>query len=138
MLRSLASMLNFRRILAIALLALWGPVTLHCGMEVEGMFGLVPTHVAKATNPHEPVAPDTDPGGCAAIENGHFESLLTWFTVAAPVADTCVMWVMADEPEFSWVHLVSPESSTLPLDARPCWVFHRRAASSPRAPAFVS
>jgi len=84
LLRSLTGMLNFRQIPAITLLVLWGPVTLHCGMEVDGMFGSAPIHAAKAASPHAPVAPDTDPDGCGAIETVRFESLLTWFTVPAP------------------------------------------------------
>ncbi len=98
-------MFSFRRILAIALLALWGPVTLHCGMEVDGMFGLAPIHAAKAASPHAPVAPDTDPDGCGAIETGRFESLLTWFTLPAPVENGCVVWLELIEPELSVVPL---------------------------------
>lgn len=131
-------MLSLQRILALALLALWGPVTLHCGMEVDGMFGLAPIHAAKAASPHTPVAPDTDPDGCGAIETGRFESLLTWFTVPAPVENGCVVWLELIEPELSVVPLPLPESAVRSVEWVPRWAFYRRAALSPRAPCWIS
>ena len=131
-------MFSLRRMLAIALLVLWGPVTLHCGLEVDGLFGLVATNSAKAASPPAPFAPDTDPDGCGAIENGHFESLPCWFVVTAPAANA---WMI--RPDF-----VEPKLPVMPpLSSAPCWpsvewvpkwAFQRRAASSPRAPGFIS
>ena len=136
--RSLPTMFNYRRILAIALLVLWGPVTLHCGMEVDGMFGSAPILAAKAANPHAPVAPDTDPDGCGAIETGRFESLLVWLTVPAPDETGCVVWLELSEPDLSVVPLPSSESSARCIEWVPRWAFHRRAAHPPRAPCFIS
>jgi len=131
-------MFNFRRILAIALLALWGPVTLHCGLEVDGMLGSVRIQAAKAASPHTPVAPDTDPDGCGAIETGRFEFLLTWFTIPGPVENVWAIEPEVIEPKLWVVPSPSPESSVRSIEWVPRWSFQRRAALLPRAPCIIS
>lgn len=131
-------MSGLRRNLAIALLVLWGSVTLHCGLEVDGLFGLLANNSAAAGSPPAPFLPDTDPDGCAAIENGHFESLLCWLTVTAPAAGTWMIRRHLAEPKFLMSRRPTARWCLLAEEWVPKWAFQRRAAPSPRAPCFIS
>jgi hypothetical protein len=126
---------RLQNIIVIVLLLLWGPVTVHCGLEMDGLFGLLPTHAATSPDPHASAPPDNDPDGCAAIENGHFESLLSWFTLAAPIEQVSTIWLELSEPFPAAAENPAPvPDSSPPLELQPSWAFQRRAALPARAP----
>jgi len=102
---------------------------------MDGLFGLRPAHAAQPLNPHGPIPPDNDPDGCEPIESGHFESLLSWFTIVTPLAPEGTLWLQCSEP-FPAVaeRPASATDSSPPLELTRSWVFHRRAALPARAP----
>ena len=130
---------RFRRLVALTVLPLWAVVMVHCGLELNGLFG-APVHSEKTSNSAVPVDADTDPEGGGAIENGHFDSHIASFAVPQP--SQFVHWVVTplDLVAFDPAPdlFVFAEFSHPPPELARCWSFERRAAPSPRAPALLS
>lgn len=130
---------RIRRLVALAVLPLWAVVMVHCGLELNGLFG-APMHAEKTSHATDTGDMDTDPEGGGAIENGHFDGQVASFALAQPVQ--FVQWVLSpldlvaldSTPDL----FVVAESSHPPPELVRCWSFERRAAPSPRAPALLS
>ena len=127
----------FRRVIAIALLALWLPVTQHCGLEAAG---LVSAHV-----PHPAPAQCCDTGGpcshdgCSLVESGLTKPGTELSKLPAPAffvlaSFLCLQFSAPDS--LSEPALVVADSEQ-PLDWVPAWQFVRRAAPLSRAPSLV-
>jgi hypothetical protein len=120
---------------ALLLLVLWLPATLHCRIEEAGLAAIfacedtVPS--GTAGNPTNSCADDS----CRTVESGQFlfskETLLTAAPLVAPCE--CPVWAL---------RLSAPEPDPAPSFAEPVgppplqrsWQFVRRAARPARAP----
>lgn len=123
----------FRRVVAVVLLLLWGTVTVHCGLELDGLFG-TPSHTAKSPADNG----DSDPDGCGAIENGCFAADSHDLAVVQPLL--AVEFVLHEVELIPLApHCVArDEGSLAPPELLPSWSFTRRASPPSRAPDFVS
>lgn len=126
-----------RRIIAVAFLALWLPVTQHCSLEAAGLIAAEPQHAATAQCCDTNARCSHD--GCNVVENGVIKPVGEAAKVLAPDLSACLCFIclqlaqpgMLDES----VLLVSaPEH---PLDWVSTWQFVRRAAPLARAPSLL-
>lgn len=129
---ALRNMRPFHRVVAVVLLLLWGTVTVHCGLEVDGLFG-TPSHAAKS-----PVGSDSDPDGCGAIENGYFAADSHDLAVVQPLLAVEFVLHEIDLIPFGPRCVACDEGALVPPELLPSWTFTRRASPPSRAPDFVS
>lgn len=125
----------FRRIVALALLALWWPATMHCRIEVLPGTDLVACKDAC----HEAGADHADRSaadGCDLFENGLYKAASRTVQVAPPVALLDLFLIPAPrlDPVRDEGMVLSDEQRARPREWVPTWPFARRAAASPRAP----
>lgn len=124
-------MIRLRSIVAIALLALWVPLMVHC--QLETISGLEILQCASDSTGQTDCTGDT----CCAVEKSHYkveENALSVSLPAIPLTPCLPVFVTTtDSPK---------NSSDLPAAAPPelprCWQFVFRTASPPRAPSFAS
>lgn len=117
------------RIVALLLLALWLPATLHCDLEAAGV---APASVV-CQDEHAPDSHGTD--NCALVENGTFKASSTLLKVSAPALLACRLCCLAALlPPPVFVPLVSPERTDSPPELVRVWHFDHRAALPSRAP----
>ncbi len=126
---------RIRRLVALVLLPLWGVVLVHCGMELDGLFG-APTHNAKASGASE--AGDNDPDGGHSIESGQFDGFVDWLAVAQPTQFAELVWPAVIVFDSTQAVAASPQPTHPPPELAGGWSFERRAALSPRAPTLAS
>jgi hypothetical protein len=130
----------FRPIIALVLLAVWLPATLHCGVEAAG-FALGSPCCADSDSDHAPASEascETD--GCGVVESGFRSS--PSLSVPAPVAllSASPIWTLSLVPALA---PLSPpvtgvvEARTAPPEINHSWVFVTRAAPLPGAPALA-
>lgn len=133
-LRSMCGVSFLRRIIAIALLALWMPMTQHCGLEAAGLVAAEVPHAASA-----PCCVSGDRcshDGCEIVESGLSKPSVEKISVSAPDFSVCLNFLCLqllslDSPVDS---VTSVSASGRPLDWTPVWQFVRRAAPLARAP----
>ena len=123
-------MRRIRSAIALALLALWLPATLHCELELVGIFAGDGCHDEQGAT-----APDSDADGCAIVENGGYR--IDVLTLRA--ADTPALWVLfvVASSERALPDPGRLAETAAPLDVLRTWQFVARAAPPPRAPSRV-
>lgn len=120
---------RFCRLVALLLLALWLPATLHCDLEAAG---LTPVSV---TCQDEHAANQHAADNCAQIENDTYKHASTLLKAPAPaLLAACVCSVTDLVPRPIFVPLVSPERTDSPPELTRTWQFRARAALPARAP----
>lgn len=123
--------------IASLLLALWLPVTQHCGLEAAGLIPSEPAHEASShcCDQSDPCTHD----GCSIVESGLVKSNADSFKVLAPDLASCArflclqfaLWKPREEP------VLAASTSERPLDWVTTWQFVRRAAPLSRAPSLL-
>ena len=119
------------RLIALLLLALWLPATLHCDLEAAGL-----AHPALAC--HDEHAPGAHADNCALVEGGQYHAAIALLKVPAPsllACTLCYLTLRAEPPVF--VPPVSPEHTDSPPELIRVWQFARRAALPARAPTLI-
>lgn len=121
-------MRRIRSAIALALLALWLPATLHCELELAGVFASEGCHDQQGAT-----SPDTDADGCMIVENGGYR--IDALTLRA--ADMPALWVLfvLAPQEMAPLDFARLEATAAPPDVLRTWQFVMRAAPPPRAPA---
>lgn len=125
----------FRRIIAVAFLALWLPATQHCGLEAAGLIAAETQHPAQCCDTSDRCSHD----GCNVVENGVIKPVSEASKVLAPDFSACLCFIclqlaqpgMLDE---SALLVSAPEN---PFDWVSTWQFVRRAAPLARAPSLL-
>lgn len=121
-----------RRIIAVLLLSLWLPATLHCTLEAAGL------EIAFVCHDHETPAAAANhcaDDACHAIEDASF----TVFSLTKLVG-TATLSVVALLPEPLELPAdgVRPERTDVPRELQRSWQFSTRAAPPARAPSRLS
>jgi hypothetical protein len=121
-----------RRIVALLLLALWLPATLHCDLEAAGVTGILGCHDHRTTGP----AFGSD-DHCHSIEGVTYK--LDFASVKTPPPALALLFVFAHPSLIAAV--LPPRAITVEADAAPpevarTWHFVVRAAPPARAPSF--
>jgi len=119
-----------RKLTAALLLALWLPVTQHCGIEAAG---LVSTDHA---NGHTlDCRAECSCDSCPTVEDGNYRPSDSLVKVAPLGEPACVFLVQITWLAACDTHPLKPrESFDRPRDWVPNWTFVRRAAPPSRAP----
>lgn len=127
-----------RPLIALLLLALWLPVTQHCGLEAAGVLGSeAECHISGDCEADHAKAP-CDADNCQSVEDGAYKPSFSPRLVTGPSVLACLCCLRVISPETIVVPLVSPARTNPPPELTPSWQFIARAAPSPRAPTAVS
>jgi hypothetical protein len=126
------------KVITILLLALWLPVTQHCGLEAAGIVPVETPH-ADGANCCETSDRCTH-DGCDVVENDWIKPSTDTFEVPAPtlIACTCFLClqlvpsILSDEPTMSVADFGQP------YEWVPVWQFVHRAAPLSRAPSLLA
>jgi hypothetical protein len=125
-----------KRAVALALLALWVPATMHCTLETVPGFSFLQHCCGGDEVPQEPS--DCAADFCTAIESGLYK--IEHHPTVAPVLPALVAfaaWVQVAEPLLDSTPCFAPASSAPPELPR-FWQFHYRTALPPRAPSLLA
>lgn len=125
-------MSRLRRLIAVALLALWLPATLHCALGEAGFDSLFACIDTSSCCDHE--APPRD--SCDLVETGAFKPAANTAVLAAPVLSACLLSFVVP---VSALDLTPPPSALseriiAPPEVARTWHFAARAALPSRAP----
>jgi len=125
---------TYFKVITVLLLALWLPVTQHCGLEAAGLVPLEVPHAsdAKCCESSNQCSHD----GCNVAEADLIKSATDTFKVPAPtlLACTCILCLqllpvaLSEEPTMSVADIGNS------YDWVPVWQFVYRAAPLSRAP----
>ena len=119
---------RLRRLLALTLLALWLPATLHCDLEAAGLEIAFVCH--DHATPTAAAAHCTD-DACHALE----EAAYTAFTLTKLVGVISLsVLALLPEPADLPAAALSPARTDVPLEVLRSWQFRTRAAPPARAP----
>lgn len=125
-------MRRFCRLIALVLLAMWLPATMHCGLEALSSEMQVGGNICD-----DKQACDHD--GCDLLEKGGYSSAIQVVKVMPVLLADFAPWrdVLASL-ESSLLPVVEAEKPPVEFEMRvlPDWQFARRAASLPGAPQF--
>jgi hypothetical protein len=129
---------SFHRIITIVLLALWLPITQHCGLEAAGLIAQEPAHAPAAKCCEK----DTDPcthDGCQVIEGHLLKHSNDVVKVQMPTlaACTCFLCLQLLTPGLDAEPALTVVESDRPQHWIPVWQFVRRAAPLSRAPSLL-
>ena len=117
-----------RRLVAVLLLSLWLPATLHCALETAGL------HLSFVCHDHETQAASENhcaDDSCHAIEEASF----TVFSLTKLVGTATLSIVaLLPEPLELPPDGVRPERTDVPRELQRSWQFSTRAAPPARAP----
>jgi hypothetical protein len=118
-----------RRVLAVVLVALWVPATLHCSFEAAGFENWFDCHEDVASS----TGHCTD-DVCQPLESFAYKSDAAAVKIHPPSPDRSLEWLILLEPSFAILtdDVISWRSEPPPL-SRP-WQFVHRAAPPVRAP----
>ena len=128
---------RLRKLVALAVLALWLPATLHCALEAAGF------EIVFVCHDHETGAASdghcTD-DACHALEGAAFKPAANTATLPLPALCACLLCFVAPPPA---IDLTAPVTGVSELVAAPpevarTWHFVARAAPSPRAPSLAA
>ena len=125
--------MRFRSTIAVALLALWMPATMHC--QLESAFGLEVlsccTHEDEPSSAHHD-QDDCDADECAVVESGLYKLQDEQCLVPDPpeVIEVTQRALSMDAQEAPQI----PETALAPPELLHSWIFSLRAAPAPRAP----
>lgn len=122
-----------RRVLAVVLVALWVPATLHCAFEAAGFENWF--------NCHEEVASSTDhctDDACQPLESFAYKSDTGTVRIQPPASIQWSEWLIQLAPTFV---LLTNEAVVRPTEPPPLtrpWQFIQRAAPPVRAPGMTA
>ena len=120
-------MLRLTKYVAMLLLALWLPATLHCALESAGLISAGPMRV-DGTNDH--CAGDN----CTQLEDSLFKHKVDELQAVAPDLVCCACCFCLQLPTVAAADEAFVARPDRPLNWVTAWHFTRRAAPSPRAP----
>lgn len=130
-----AFVLRLVKIVALLLVSLWLPATLHCRLEALGFEGLFSCPQPSSSAAQHAGEGDCDRDSCQSVESGQFtfsQSRIAPALLPSPVCAFvhCLLHValIADGTE------IIPGRQTEPLPLQRNWQFIRRAALPARAP----
>lgn len=119
------------RVLAILLLAVWLPATLHCDLEAAGLIG---TQCVDDCGRNEGAN-----DGCDLVEKGLYKSSVDFVKISAPELLHCAFsFVSCLELEVDATTLSSAEFVSETQTLRCTWQFVQRAAPPCRAPSLIA
>ncbi|HEX2852001.1 MAG TPA: hypothetical protein VHO24_02095 [Opitutaceae bacterium] len=130
----------FRPVIALLLLAVWLPATLHCEVEAAGV--TLGSSCCTETDSHGASAAgetcETD--GCGIVEGGFTSSTSLSVSAPLPVFNASPIWALASIPVLA--PAAPPVTGVIEALAAPpgtasCWLFVTRAAPLPGAPALA-
>jgi hypothetical protein len=118
------------RVLAVLLLTVWLPVTLHCDLEAAGLIDTVcATDCGQQDGAND---------RCDIVERGLYKSSADFVKIPAPELLHCVFaFVPSLELEAHATSLFLPEFVSEPQTLRRTWQFVQRAAPPSRAPSLI-
>ena len=118
------------KIVALLLLALWLPTTLHCELETSGLFETLTECVAAGDD----CCDDTN---CVSLEDALYKESAQGLKVSAPDATSCtVCLAVAVTPNSFFADpVLSAARQEPPPELGVAWQFLTRAAPPARAPA---
>lgn len=119
-----------RRLVALMLLALWLPATLHCDLEAAGVTNILGCHDHRAAGP----AFGTD-DHCHSIEGVSYK--LDFGSSKTPPPGDFILFVLADPRVITTAtppRRIAVESRAAPPEIARTWHFVARAAPPARAP----
>jgi len=127
---------RLRRFIALALLALWLPATLHCALEEAGLEIAFVCHDHDEDQAHHDAPPahtgaHCDDDACHTLEGAAIKTVS-----AAKLVGQATLFLIArlpDPPELPADH-VCPERTDAPGELGRAWQFSTRAAPPARAP----
>lgn len=134
--RLVAFVYRIRSYIAFALLALWLPATLHCEIEMTGVFtdsGICHDGNSSGDVASENCAVDA----CTMLESGAFHSPTNAFLFKVPHLTACLL-LMVPLLEFVSPPAIRLDRTSAPAELIHTWQFVRRAALPPRAPSFLA
>lgn len=117
-----------RRLIALVLVALWLPATLHCDLEAAGLEIGVLCHDHDTP---EAAAAHCSDDACHAIEDAAYTAVV--LTKLVGVISFSVLALLPEPPDLPAATL-SPASTDVPLEVPRSWQFTTRAAPPARAP----
>ncbi len=127
-------MQRFRNLLAIALVALWLPATLHCQLEAAGVDELFACEVDHCKSDAEPPR-DT----CDVVESSWIKLNAPSVLLAAPSFCRCIRCFLLQPPELPMDALPGiNEAVQAPAELTHSWHFLARTAPPARAPSAAS
>ena len=118
------------KLIALLLLTLWLPATLHCALESADLV-FASSVCTDGSNDH--CAGDN----CAQVEDGLFKQQTDDLQVVAPDLAACVCFLCLQLPSPAAPDVLVPRSAERPQDWVTTWHFVRRAAPAPRAPSLA-
>lgn len=132
---TVAAVHSLKQFIALALVALWLPVTMHCTLETLPGLGFLQTCCGDEALPS---ASDCQDDHCAAVESGLYKTEQRLSLAPAPIVWAALaawVWLVAPAPD--------PFSDLGPAPSPPpellsTWQFSRRTALPPRAPSLVA
>ena len=131
------SVLRFRQLACLLLVALWIPATAHCDFEAIGLDEIF--HCA--TDHHAPTSDAQPSDTCEVVESGWIKRAPSEIDLTVPAA-VCVCLICACTSAPVSLRDVAPpaltEHTAAPPELGRTWQFVSRAALSPRAPSFAS
>jgi hypothetical protein len=122
--------LPVRRVVALLLLALWLPATLHCDLEAAGVTNILGCHDHRTTGP----AFGSD-DHCHSIEGVAYK--LDFAAIKTPPPVTSLLFVFAHPSLLAAVfppRAITVEANAAPPEVARTWHFVARAAPPARAP----
>lgn len=125
-------MCRIRSLVALVLLALWMPATLHCELEWVGAFSDCSSCHEQAGNGD--VARDCDADACAVIEKSAYRFGADVLLLKPP---ELIGWIFLSAivlPEPDAIVARRLDATAAPPEVIRTWHFVTRAASPPRAP----
>lgn len=127
-----------KTVIALLLLSLWLPCTMHCQAEALGWLGADSTCCEK-NHPDDAPKPDcSECDACNAVESGGYSlpQKVSFVHVLLIVAVHFAPDLLDSIREPATLTLSAPDSATQFLAQS--WTFDRRVALSPRAPSFLA
>ena len=123
---------RLRQLVALAVLALWLPATLHCALEAAGFDGVFACADGHETGAHDEAPRDA----CDVIEGAAFKPAANTTALPRPSLCACLLCFVAPPPAIDLTPPVTgvSEQVAAPPEIARAWVFVERAALPPRAP----
>lgn len=132
----MAAVNRLRKVVALLLLALWMPATMHCSLETLNGFDFLACCQPPDSAPHQDT--DCDQNACATIESGGYMIKNNPSLMGPPPAWLAGLTLnplsMVLPPSQPPAGLANPA----PPELLQCWQFYTHTALPPRAPSFVS
>ena len=126
-------MRRFRSLVALGLLAFWLPASLHCELELAGVFSDCGVCQSQKDWPEQ----DNDADGCAIAHNGAYRLPSDGLLLKAPELGPWLVMMAIIPPTLDFVAIASLDATAASLEMVRRWQFRTRAAPPVRAPALL-